>query len=53
MTIVRFDLWCPLCKFYDKSGEEKPCMKCLCIIANNDVTIDSTKPVYYEKKEEA
>lgn len=46
--IVRFDLWCLKCKFFEKNGDEEPCTNCLDVPMN----IDSTKPVYYEKKEE-
>ncbi len=47
--IVRFDLWCHSCKFFGNREEEEPCTVCLCFPTN----INSTKPVYYEKKEEA
>lgn len=47
--IVRFDLWCASCKHFETSDEEEPCESCICIPMN----IDSTKPIYYKKKEEA
>lgn len=47
--IVRFNLWCPSCKFFEKNGDEEPCAGCL----DFSVNIDSTKPVCYKKKEEA
>lgn len=46
--IVRFNLWCPSCKFFEKNGDEEPCAGCL----DFSVNIDSTKPVCYKKKEE-
>ncbi len=42
-------LWCTSCKFSEKGGGEEPCAACLRIAAN----IDTTKPIYYKKKEEA
>lgn len=41
---VRFDVYCPTCKYFLLPEYEEPCNGCLCIPA----MIDSHKPEYYE-----
>lgn len=41
--IVRFDIWCPICKHFDKLEEEIPCCECL----NEPGNIDTHKPVKF------
>ena len=45
---VRFDKWCSSCEHCDKPETDIPCNDCLA----QGYNIDSTKPVFYKKKEE-
>lgn len=45
--LVRFDIWCPKCKHFNKQEEDDPCVDCLLESAN----FESTKPVKFEEKE--
>lgn len=47
MKEVRFDIYCPKCKHYEKSEKEDPCYQCL----DNPMNEHSNKPVYYDEKE--
>lgn len=44
---VRFDLYCPRCKHYEKSESEDPCWDCL----EQGWNENSHKPINWEEKE--
>lgn len=44
---VRFDLYCPNCKHWEKTEAEDPCYDCL----NEGWNEDSHKPVKFDEKE--
>lgn len=44
--IVKFDQYCPTCKFEKKDGCEEPCNTCL----ENFVNEDSRKPTEWRSK---
>ena len=45
--IVRFDEWCPKCKYQHLDDKYDPCNKCL----DEPVNTNSKQPVLYEEKE--
>lgn len=45
--IVLFELYCPKCKYHDKSASTDPCNSCLGVAGR----VDSHKPEKYEEKE--
>lgn len=45
---VRFDIWCPKCKYKDRKETLDPCNDCL----DSPSNIDSTKPVMFVKKDD-
>lgn len=44
---VRFDKYCKLCQYYEKSEAEDPCWDCL----NQGWNEDSNKPILFKEKE--
>lgn len=45
---VRFDIYCPKCKHYEKDASEDPCWECL----NRGFNYDSQKPIMFDAEEE-
>lgn len=41
---VRFDIWCPKCKYEDTVETDDPCNECLAKSDNED----STKPIFFK-----
>ena len=46
---VRFDIYCPKCKYWEVDEIEDPCDICLEYPSNQN----SRKPVYFEDREES
>lgn len=46
---VRFDIYCPKCKYYENKESEDPCWDCL----NQGWNEESHKPVYFKEKQNA
>lgn len=45
---VRYDVYCPNCKHYEKSEAEDPCYECL----DQGWNENTHRPIYYEEKED-
>lgn len=46
---VRFDVWCPKCRYYETNEVEDPCNWCL----SQGWNVDSTKPINFVENEDA